>query len=79
LNTILEVFVERAKNGDKRALEDVIRGIQDLIYGLAIRMLWHPSDAEDATQEILIKIITHLDGFRGESSFTSCGTLRLNP
>jgi len=71
MNTTLEILVEQAKNGDKRALEDVVQGIQDLIYGLAIRMLWHPADAEDATQEILIKIITHLDSFRGESAFTS--------
>lgn len=71
MSTTLEIMVEKAKNGDKNALEDVIRGIQDIIYGLAIRMLWHPADAEDATQEILIKIITHLDSFRGDSAFTS--------
>ena len=71
MNTTLEMLVEQAKNGDKKALENVVRGIQDRIYGLAIRMLWHPADAEDATQEILIKILTHLDSFRGESAFTS--------
>ena len=32
-------------------------------------MLWHPEDARDATQEILIRIITHLGSFRFESSF----------
>jgi len=67
----LENLVEQAKEGDKDALEDLVRRIQDRIYGLAIRMLYHPADAEDATQEILIKIITHLDGFRGESGFTT--------
>lgn len=71
MNTTLEILVEEAKGGDKRALEDIVRGIQDMIYGLAIRMLWHPADSEDATQEILIKVITHLDSFRGESAFTS--------
>ena len=68
---VLESLVEKAKEGDKDALEDLVRRIQDRIYGLAIRMLYHPADAEDATQEILIKIITHLDGFRGESSFAT--------
>jgi RNA polymerase sigma factor (sigma-70 family) len=34
-------------------------------------MLYYPSDAEDATQEILIKIITHLDSFEGRSSFST--------
>ena len=65
----LESLVKKAKDGNKDAFEALIRAIQDNIYGLALRMLWHPSDAEDATQEILIKIITHLDSFRGESAF----------
>ena len=67
----MESLVEKAKEGDKDSLELLVREIQDNIYGLAIRMLWYPSDAEDATQEILIKVITHLDSFRGESAFTS--------
>lgn len=65
----LETEVERAKDGDKVALEAVVRAIQDRVYGLAMRMLGHPADAEDATQEILIKIVTHLSDFRHESAF----------
>ena len=65
----LEILVQQAKEGDKDALEELVRRIQDRIYGLALRMLYHPADAEDATQEILIKIITRLDRFRGESTF----------
>ncbi len=34
-------------------------------------MLYHPFDAEDASQEILLKIITHLGTFRGESAFST--------
>ncbi len=67
----LEVLVDRAKSGDRSALEEVVRRIQDRIYGLALRMLWHPADAEDASQEILIRIITRLESFRGESSFST--------
>jgi RNA polymerase sigma factor (sigma-70 family) len=67
----LELLVETAKEGDKKALEDLILKIQDKIYGLALRMLYKPSDAEDASQEILLKIITHLSDFRGESAFTT--------
>jgi RNA polymerase sigma factor (sigma-70 family) len=69
LEPTLAVLVERAKEGDRVALENLIVGIQGRIYNLALRMLWHPTDAEDATQEILIKIITHLSQFRQESSF----------
>lgn len=67
----LENLVELAKEGDREALKDLLLKIKDRIFGLAVRMLGHPMDAEDATQEILIKIITHLSAFRQESAFTS--------
>lgn len=67
----LEALVEQAKAGAKQALEDIVRRIQHDIYRLAVKMLWHPEDAEDATQEILVRIITHLSSFKGESAFTT--------
>ena len=67
----LENLVESAKKGNKDALEILLLKIKDRVFGLAVRMLGHPIDAEDATQEILIKIITHLSTFRQESAFTS--------
>lgn len=62
-------LIERAGAGDRRALETLIEHIQDNVYGLALRMLWHPEDARDATQEILLRVVTHLSSFRGESAF----------
>ena len=69
MNAAIENLVELAKRGDKVALETLIRKIQDRVYGLAIRMLYYPADAEDATQEILVKIITQLSSFRQECAF----------
>jgi RNA polymerase sigma factor (sigma-70 family) len=69
VETTIEDLVERAKMGNKNVLEEIIRRIQDKIYGLALRMLFIPADAEDATQEILVKVITHLGTFKGESRF----------
>lgn len=71
MKTEIESFVTSAKEGDKEALEKLVAAIQDAIYGLALRMLYDPSDAEDAAQEILLKIITHLGTFKGESSFST--------
>jgi RNA polymerase sigma factor (sigma-70 family) len=67
----LEDLVLQAKDGNKRALESLIRRIQDRVYGLALRMLGYPADAEDASQEILVKVVTHLGSFRQESEFTT--------
>jgi len=71
MKTTIEDLVKQVKEGNKNALEALIRSIQDFVYGLAIRMLYYPADAEDATQEILVKIITRLDSFRHESAFTT--------
>jgi RNA polymerase sigma factor (sigma-70 family) len=65
----LRALVARAASGDRTAAEEVLASIQDMIYGLALRMLGHPADAEDATQEVLIVVLTHLGSFRGESAF----------
>jgi RNA polymerase sigma factor (sigma-70 family) len=65
----LETEVARARTGDRGALESVLRAVQKDVYDLALRFLWHPQDAEDATQEILVRVLTGLGGFRGESRF----------
>jgi RNA polymerase sigma factor (sigma-70 family) len=64
-----EALAASAAAGDGAALAALVRVVQDDIYRLALRMLWHPQDAEDATQEILFKIVTSVATFRGESAF----------
>lgn len=66
-----EELVQAALEGDREKLDELVTSIQTRIYNLAVRMLWHPADAEDATQEILIKIVTHLSDFRGNSRFST--------
>lgn len=65
----LEDLVVRATGGEASALERVVFAIKDDVYGLALRMLWHPADAEDATQEALLRIVTQLAKFEGRSRF----------
>lgn len=62
-------LIEQAKQGSKMAFEQIIKSIQNQVYGLSLRMLYDPIDAEDASQEILLKIVTHLATFKGKSSF----------
>lgn len=66
-----ETLAARAAAGDRQALEALLESVQDLVFNLALRMLGIPQDAEDATQEILIKVMTHLSSFRGESRFST--------
>jgi RNA polymerase sigma factor (sigma-70 family) len=62
-------LVREANAGDALALESLIEHCQQPIFNIALRMLKHTKDAEDATQEILIQLVTHLSNFRGESAF----------
>ena len=59
----LEDQVRRAAEGDRDALDALVRALQRDVYGLALRMLWNREDAEDATQEILVRIVTRLSRF----------------
>lgn len=65
----VETLVEKAMDGDAAALSDLVRSVQDRVYRLATRMLGDPEAAQDAAQEILIRIVTKLSTFAGESRF----------
>ena len=66
--TSLEDLAQAAAAGDAKAADAIVRILADDVYRLSLRMLWHPEDAEDATQEILVKVLTHLSTFRREST-----------
>src|SRR5262245_25845856 len=62
-------LVEQAKNGDRTALEKLVLRHQAWIYNVAVRMVFQPHDAEEVTQEVLVKAVTRLSTFKGESRF----------
>lgn len=62
-------LVKRVQEGDGEALDALIRRHQRWIYNIALRMLFNTEDAEDATQEVLIKLLTRLSTFEGRSRF----------
>jgi RNA polymerase sigma factor (sigma-70 family) len=64
-------LVARAVAGEQHALAEVLRRVQDPVYRLALRMTGRPVDAEDAAQEILIKVLTRLASFRAEASLVT--------
>lgn len=70
-NEELQAFIEKAIAGDKKSLEHVIAGVQDLVFNLSLRMMGTFPDAEDASQDILLKVMTHLSSFKKESSFST--------
>jgi len=66
-----EELIDRARSGDAAAVEKLLAAVRDRVYRLSLRMLANTGDAEDATQEILIKVLTRLDSFRGDAAYTT--------
>jgi len=64
-----EELASSALTGNKDSLETLVRRHQPWVFNIALRMLWRRDRAEDATQEILIKVVTKLSTFRGQSKF----------
>lgn len=70
-NEELSALIEKAVAGDKQSLEMVLSSVQDLIFNLSLRMLGTFPDAEDASQDIMLKVMTHLSSYKGESAFST--------
>jgi RNA polymerase sigma factor (sigma-70 family) len=67
----LEDLARQAVDGDRDARDRLITHLQSDVYGLALRMLWNREDAEDATQEILVRVVTRLTQFNFQSKLTT--------
>jgi len=64
-----EELVSSALAGNKDSLEQLVRRHQPFVFNICMRMVWRRDLAEDATQEILIKVVTKLSTFRGQCKF----------
>ena len=60
-----------AAAGDRDALERVCAEMIGPMYRLALRYCGHPTDAEDAAQEVMVRLVTGLSTFEGRSRFTT--------
>lgn len=64
-----EYLVAKAIEGGADELDALVQRHQSWVFNLALRMCWRREVAEDATQEILIKAVTRLKTFTGNSAF----------
>ncbi|MEU7633604.1 RNA polymerase sigma factor [Nocardia sp. NPDC049220] len=62
-----KAMVARVIDGDRDAVDQLVRLLRDPLYRLALRMVWRPTEAEDATQEILMRVLGHLHSWRAEA------------
>lgn len=62
-------LISEALGGSHAALERLVKIHYSFIYNVALRFVLSPDDAQDLTQEVIIKVITKLSQFRGQSEF----------
>lgn len=63
-------LVKKAAGGDMAAFEALVLAYEWRVYNIALRMLGSVQDAEDAVQEVFIKVYGSLASFRGDSKFS---------
>ncbi|MCA9559321.1 MAG: hypothetical protein KC583_12245, partial [Myxococcales bacterium] len=66
-----QMLIERATQGDLAAFEQLVAPLRDRIYWRAAKAVGDLDEAEDVTQETLVKAFTRLDTFRGDARFSS--------
>ncbi|NBC22664.1 MAG: sigma-70 family RNA polymerase sigma factor, partial [Gammaproteobacteria bacterium] len=64
-----DLAVRRARQGDRRAFEQLYRSHIGQVYGLCLRMTGQPAEAEDCAQEAFIQAWSKLAQFRGDAAF----------
>jgi RNA polymerase sigma-70 factor (ECF subfamily) len=75
-HTILSVererqLVELVQSGDRGALGELLGAYHKRVYHLCLRMVTNPDDAAELTQEVLLRAVQHVDGFRGGAKFST--------
>ena len=64
-------LVERIRSGDLEAFEGILRLHERRVLGMAVQMGLSPADAQDACQEVFLRVFRYLGGFRAGERFES--------
>jgi RNA polymerase sigma-70 factor (ECF subfamily) len=65
------VLVDRFKNGDASAFDEMVSRYWDRIFSMVHQLLRNAQDAEEVTQDAFIRAHRGLGNFRGESAFST--------
>lgn len=66
-----DLLIERVKNGDLAAYNDIVTRYYDRIFARVSHLLKNRQDAEEVTQDAFIRAQRGLDSFRGDASFST--------
>lgn len=63
------LLIKRSQKGDINSFEELIKEYKKIAYNIALKMLKNKEDAEDVSQEALIKVYKSINRFNMDSSF----------
>jgi RNA polymerase sigma-70 factor (ECF subfamily) len=64
-------LVDRLRQGDPRAFEDLVIAYQHRVFSVALRMLGSRAEAEDLAQEVFVRVHGAIAGFRGDAKLST--------
>jgi len=64
-------FLDRLRRGDPAAFESLVIAHQHRVFGVALRMLGNRADAEEAAQEVFLRVHRAIPGFRGDAKLST--------
>jgi len=66
-----EQIIGRVRGGETRMYGELVQRHQDAVFAMALRLLGGRGDAEDAAQEVFLRVYRGLDAFKGEARFST--------
>jgi RNA polymerase sigma-70 factor, ECF subfamily len=70
VSTADQALIARACRGDVEAFSRLVQEHSGFVFAVALRMLGN-EDAQDASQEVWVRVWRNIRGFRGESAFST--------
>src|SRR5687767_925470 len=69
--TVDRQLIARLQAGDEEAVKELAERYSHRIYQMALRHMKNPEDAEEVTQDVLMKVYRKIDKFRGDAALSS--------
>ena len=64
-------LISRARAGDQKAFESLLKQYKSLVYAIMLKMVHNPQEAEDLTQEAFMKAFHAIRAFNEEYAFST--------
>lgn len=71
VNEVSTDIIRRCQQGDIAALKEVYHAYGERVYRLCLRMMGEPADAEDAAQQVFLRVFDQACKFSGQSAFST--------